>query len=427
LTSSVVIVGAGAIGIHLADRLAARGIDCSIVDQTPVAGFSSTRNQGWLQSGAYYAARGDFHAAATCRDGAARIRSDSPQAVLLDIPCYMLFETAAEYDLALTNCQTANILVLPQTMDELTQAHPILVGSPFRFALLTDDHPVDTRVLLNVTLTRAVNNGARFLEASCPHVLTVADGEHRWRVSLGNSKSIDGDLVVVATGPYLPEVLGDYFTNRTSPLSSLITTKVAVLTLRLPPEAYGDVMFTAPRAQKAPNMVPFRSQKGRGLTVCLNGGDLLCDQRGALDDDLPSATFDDFTRYMGYYFPAWISIVDRVRVTAHTYVCQKLQPLAPKKGTATSRAALVDAVRKTSRHGEKHLIGVYPGKFTSAPIVADELVERISNLLPLDERQSAAPHSPGFAPDVALQRYYDTPEWRLTTSNGSLTFESIDL
>ena len=50
----VVIVGAGAAGLWTANSLVAAGARVLVVHAPHVEGYSSTRNQGWLHSGALY-------------------------------------------------------------------------------------------------------------------------------------------------------------------------------------------------------------------------------------------------------------------------------------------------------------------------------------------------------------------------------------
>ena len=52
------IMGSGAAGLWLAHELTRRGYSVAVLDRQPFCGFASTRNQGWLQSGALYAAYG---------------------------------------------------------------------------------------------------------------------------------------------------------------------------------------------------------------------------------------------------------------------------------------------------------------------------------------------------------------------------------
>ena len=50
----VVVIGSGCAGAWLVHELSYRGFSCALVDTVPFAAYTSTRNQGWLQSGAFY-------------------------------------------------------------------------------------------------------------------------------------------------------------------------------------------------------------------------------------------------------------------------------------------------------------------------------------------------------------------------------------
>src|ERR1700720_4413859 len=90
----VVVIGGGCAGWFAADELTHRGIHCIVIDTNPPAAFASTRNQGWLQSGAFYAAMQDDIATARFRrEGFHLIRSRYPNVIRNDIPGYFLLRS----------------------------------------------------------------------------------------------------------------------------------------------------------------------------------------------------------------------------------------------------------------------------------------------------------------------------------------------
>lgn len=96
-----IILGGGCAGLWLAYELSARGLSCVVIDGEHgpgdgFAGYASTRNQGWLQSGALYVALGQLDTALECMRGYEINREFAPEAVQDDFLSYLLFATEAE-------------------------------------------------------------------------------------------------------------------------------------------------------------------------------------------------------------------------------------------------------------------------------------------------------------------------------------------
>src|SRR5450631_1978644 len=131
----VMIIGTGCAGWFASLELASSGMTTLIVDINPPAAFASTRNQGWLQSGAWYAAvANDSVTARTCRDGYSWIRSHYPMAVRPNIPCYFLMQREDDLQRCLVRCQQEDIVARPVHMKALKRSEPILGQSCFDYA-----------------------------------------------------------------------------------------------------------------------------------------------------------------------------------------------------------------------------------------------------------------------------------------------------
>src|SRR5919197_100869 len=73
----LIILGAGCAARSLAALTIAKGYRCAVIDHSPASGYASIRNQGWLHSGALFAAIGSAFAdeiIEACRQGGALLR-----------------------------------------------------------------------------------------------------------------------------------------------------------------------------------------------------------------------------------------------------------------------------------------------------------------------------------------------------------------
>lgn len=93
ITLKVLIIGGGCAGWLVALKLVQRGISCMIVDTNPGCAYASTRNQGWLHSGAYYAIHDDIVVAQACGSGYHYIEHFYPDTIHEQTRCYFLFKS----------------------------------------------------------------------------------------------------------------------------------------------------------------------------------------------------------------------------------------------------------------------------------------------------------------------------------------------
>jgi glycine/D-amino acid oxidase-like deaminating enzyme len=411
----IVVVGAGITGLYVADKLSASGYRVAVVDQFPIAAYSSTRNQGWLQSGAYYAVRGDSAAVDGCIQGFEAVVADCPEAVHGDTDAHLLFGTEAQRDGAVDRCAEAGIVATPITQSaysRLVETNPMLDGSELLFAARIPDRPVDTHILLSRIASRARANGVHFRQVSCLHVVSVATSDVGWRISLGEGNTIETANLVLAPGPYLPHLLQ---ATRPSYADKLRTTKVPVLVMRSS-TALATSMLVTPYAQAGPNLVPFRSSAGQGLSLCLAGADRDCDPRGALDEDLPRGVLDAFSSQINRWYPGFAALATEHDIRCHIYMCQKLKLASAARGVQFETHRESMGTTQT-----RNLISIYPGKFTSAPVAAGQCLDQISTWIEADGSALAGDDPP----PVARQRYYDPSQYRLADEAGFVTLESI--
>src|SRR5947209_1564453 len=149
--TDVIIIGSGCAAWWVSLYLALRGIASVILDTSPPGAFSSTANQGWLQSGGWHMMVGnDLPTAQACWNGYLWIRSHYPEVIRPGIACYFLLPEEEDLEQGLARCRQARIPVDPVSIDEVKAREPILKESPLGHALQMPDVAVDTRRLLQI-------------------------------------------------------------------------------------------------------------------------------------------------------------------------------------------------------------------------------------------------------------------------------------
>src|SRR5262245_18370680 len=92
------IIGGGCAGLFTAREIVKRDYSCAVFDRSPYSQFSSTRNQGWLQSGALYAIVKQFDVAEECAAACRIIKELYPEAIRDEVHAYFLFDEETDID-----------------------------------------------------------------------------------------------------------------------------------------------------------------------------------------------------------------------------------------------------------------------------------------------------------------------------------------
>ena len=326
----VVIIGGGCAGIFLASELSKRNWTCAVLHKNPAASHASTRNQGWLQSGSFYAAFDDTGAALECRAGHEYITATYPDLVHTSVPSYSLFGEKGEFEAALRVCDVLDIrmreLEIGQIHQLLTE-NPILEDTPFSYVAETSDRAFDTHRLLQRVADQAAERGAVYCEVPSMASINPEPSGNGWRIALSDDQ-IHGKILVLACGPYIPEMLQQFIPEEAQGMK---VTKTPVLVIR---NQVSNCAFMAPLTAGAPNIVPFgRSHGIEGVSVCMSRVDYAA--RDATDDDvenLPGGINirDAFGKMLQLYCPGIERLAVDGEVAGHFYACQKIK--MPSRG-----------------------------------------------------------------------------------------------
>lgn len=394
----VIVVGGGCAGLWLSHELNARHVSCIVIDEQPFSQYSSTRNQGWLQSGALYAVLGQYDVARDCQRGYDALKEFAPDSLHPPVNSFLLFRTSEEQHDASAACQQLGLPSRTVSVETVSAQESILRGSPLQHALEVTDCPVDTNLLLNKLVAVAGERGVRFQPVPSVHSISIERQSDRWTVRLPDAGMIQAPLLVLACGSYIPRLLQRLKPGREVELK---ITKISVLVLR---GSIATSILVTPLEDHAPNLVPFKRGQETGVTVCLVNGDVeITDPE---DFDVPLEDRRKFVENLAFFYPGvGQHLSEQGPLSAHVYACHKLQ--VKNLGRASSefrRRTLID-------YGDG-LISFYPGKFTAAPVGAAECARQLAGMLGARE------------PEIATQRYYDPSNLSLSLIDGRIKMES---
>lgn len=379
-TPCVAIIGGGISGWLVAYFLAEQGITSTVYDTDPCSGYSSTRNQGWLHSGAFYVAlEDDPGVAEACRDGSNWFQQFIGGATGKGVPGYYIFEDIQERDRVVRVCNSLGIFAQPANFAALLQAEPILDSplQPATCAAVVNDHSIDTGLILRRLVDDACHTGARFNRVVRWDQLQIDWQQTHWDVGYQGSTMDSFDAVVLACGPYIPELLRTVVPNGPTHAASLQVKvdKIPVLVLR--DSALAQSLIAIPKQLGAPQVVPFNNALGRGVTICLHRRDVSASS--ANDHAFPPYYEDDFLQGLTRWLGGLARVIGAQQISAHSYTCHKLGLVLP--GGNVTRTGVLQPLAPDGQTTDKSLFVIYPGKFSAAPVIARECANQIKQLL----------------------------------------------
>lgn len=402
----VAIIGGGCAGLFTALKLRHEGLSCLVYDSKPFSGFSSTRNQGWLQSGAFYCGQGDTDVAQDCARGFAHLvdfcNQHCPEAVRDETECYLLFRTAADREQTI-EARPGSIAIDKIDIRDVIAKEPILKDTPFEAAARISDRPFDTNAVLTAVATLAHEKGAQFHYVGEFGSLQIRRQDDCWLISCDSAK-VHSHAVVLSCGPLSKTLLGQVGSNFGDRIE---ITKVPVYGLHA--QIASSMLVT--NVELAPNLVPYNIRGQHGVTVCINKADELTASHN--DFKHPNNHDKVFADRVSWWFPGVSSIVGR-GVPCKTYICQKINIAGDRK-----RRHFIENHGSTEKEELWNLLTFYPGKFTVSPLAAEECVKVIKGQrspvrTTVDQTEYAGPVT------VANQRFLRAPAHKLHASSGIL-------
>lgn len=348
----VLILGSGAGGLFLARELSQIGCAVTVASEQPLAQFSSTRNQGWLQAGALYAGLGQPSVARECRLASAAICRLVPSAVDHHRRCFYFFERQNDANTFAEACGAAGIEIRsPSRTRSVPSLGSIQAGSPYNWAVEAFDRPFNTSVVLRAVRNQAIRSGCEFTNVSLlPGCIHKTSSE--WILAASGKKFEKVILAAGAETAALASALGCAMAYGALWITVLDVVGVALDSMLLSPEPYH------------PNIVPFASALGSGFTAILAKADI----NGPVDASRIPAERKKIEDGIATFFPAIWAAIQTSGGTSGTHACTKLAATV----NPTARGVTIEALTNSG-----DLWAFYPGKFTTAVLAARDCARAV--------------------------------------------------
>lgn len=349
----LVVVGGGVAALWLTRLAAEQGARTVLVTAGPLGSHASTRAQGWLHSGGFYAAYQAWDLAQDCVTGSADIRAlGEHTAATLTSPHQALFLTRDSHHASQVTDRwlTARIAYRAQPND---WARP-------GFTLA--DTALDMRLLITVLADQCRHAGATIAPAHITEPpVPNASG---WVVDTTLARFHAGQLVL-GLGAALRDYLHRWGLDVAAPDYRTTHTNVLVI------QDLSLATAVIPLFGTAPTLVPiWQAGRVHGVTACLPLDNV--EDRDTPIHRSASELLDECVDRL----PELARRLTRtVRETGWVYSCQKLLLASQSGGTEAARSYRRD-------HLADNLTALYAGKLTTASVAARALLET----LPLPQR-----------------------------------------
>lgn len=370
----IVVIGAGIHGAGVAQAAAAQGHSVRVLEQTAIAGATSSRSSKLIHGGLRYLETGQFRLVRESLAERALLLRLAPELVRMipfHVPIYretgrrpwQLRAGLSLYALFAGAGSGKFSTVARREWAELDGLDTRGLQQVFRY----HDAQTDDRAL-----TRAVMASAQALDAEllCPaaflHAELVDDGCIIDYHAAGRQRQCRARVLVNAAGPWVNDVLTQV-SPRPSPQSiERVQGTHLVLDGRL---ARGVYYMEAPQDRRAVFAIPWRDRILLGTTETRYDGDpaqvvpLAAEQRYLLE-------------CFGHYFPAWRD--DPQARIVEAFAGLRVLPAGGGPAFTRSRETLLHIDRPT----HPRVLTIYGGKLTTYRATAGKVLQRVKQSLP---------------------------------------------
>lgn len=196
----VVIVGGGISGLSIAARLAQAGLPVTLFEASRFGSAASTRNQGWLHSGAWFAPQHP-ELARMCHESLRQTLRFCPNCVEPEHEGMLFLASQPEtvvshWTQAWTN---AGIPYEEVPLSKVWHDLPDIAQGEVRQAFLLPDRAIRTEVLL-CELAGAARNAGAEIRMESPVARFLYDGECMIGVATNSGEEVFAQLVIMAVG-----------------------------------------------------------------------------------------------------------------------------------------------------------------------------------------------------------------------------------
>lgn len=230
----VVIVGGGISGLSIAVRLAQDGFPVTVLEASRLGYGASTRNQGWLLSGAWFA---PLHpdVARMCHESLVRTLRFCPDCTEPNCPpmVYLIGSAQTDPDLWTGSWSAAGIPYSELASESLFAQFPHMAISHVQIAFQLPDRAIRVDRLLKGLAVAAQRAGAE-IRTCTPVTRLVRDGEAILGVETGRGETVPARLVILAGNNAGSSLNPDYGSNAagTQSQAALVPLKTHLVALR---------------------------------------------------------------------------------------------------------------------------------------------------------------------------------------------------
>lgn len=194
----IVVVGGGIGGLSIAVRLAQAGLPVTVLEAMQIGHGASTRNQGWLYSGAWYAPQ-QPELARACYESLQQTLQFCPESLEPDCGpmVHLIAEAATDPDRWTSAWDATGIPYEALTSETLFERFPTLAISQARHAFQLPDRAIRSDFLLRRLAKTAEQAGAEIRTATSVTQLVQSDGQVAGVVT-AQGETIPARLVILA-------------------------------------------------------------------------------------------------------------------------------------------------------------------------------------------------------------------------------------
>ncbi|MFW6124840.1 MAG: NAD(P)/FAD-dependent oxidoreductase [Pirellulales bacterium] len=361
-SAEVLIVGGGVAGLSIAMLAGRAGLPVRLLEAERTGFGASTRNQGWLHSGAAFADSAP-QTAAHCRDALERTLRFCPECVEPDTTDALYIFSHADSDAGpwLRALRDLHIVAGEVTPNEAVQRIPILADSPIQHAFALPDRAIMPERLLEKMRDEAERHGARIETGAAVREVLLDNGRRVRGVRLGTGEAVAAQVVVLACGAgerLVPES-GEPWQVQDSAVE-IVHLKNYLVGLK---PALGRGLICVMDEERL-NHVPHPPWSIVGIEHWTATGD---GRHEATNEQALARLWERFERF----FPK----VDRTRYELESWAGVTVQAMLPEQVQPGLEPLPVILDYGTYETGPKNLIGVFPGRLTLWSVVADQTLE----------------------------------------------------
>jgi glycine/D-amino acid oxidase-like deaminating enzyme len=374
----IVIVGGGIAGLASAARLAQAGLPVTVLEASQLGGAASTRNQGWLHSGACFALQSPEYAR-QCHAALEQTLwfcpecvepQTEPMAYLFARPDTLVAPWKAAW-------KAAGIAASELALEHVFAALPGLDHSRIQHAFQLPDRAIRLDFLLTHLAATAQNASAE-IRVGTPVKSLHRDGDRIAGVITATGEEIAAQLVILAVGTSGFPLCAEFLEQRAGSQNDVEMIPLKTHLASVQPEV-GRLPFCIPDADGLNHLPhPPASVFGTGHW----------EQATQTNDDPDSKQIELLRTKIHAFFPALAPNVG----SAHAWAGTMMQAL--RVDQIEPGGPIWPAVIDHSRHTPhlENLLSIFPGRATLWPLLAEK-TRRIV-LAKLDRTTSGAAHPP---------------------------------